>query len=130
MIRKFLLATLILVTIGLVGCAGSGGYGPGGSYVVPYLDANYEVPPGRYVSLTVDMREGAVFEGYMTIRGANNDIRLKIVDSYNHEWVNMLVVDRYDFSFTAKSSGFHTIYLDNTMSIVTTKQVFIHYRIR
>ena len=66
-----------------------------------------------------------------TVSGGNDDIRFTIEDSYGSVVLNMdRVQGRYDFLYTASTAGFHTMYFDNSFSLITDKQVFIHYRVR
>jgi len=131
--KHLLLVVLIsLVLLGAAGCGrGSGGYGPVGEYVVPYRDENFTVKPFTATELTINISNGAVLEGYVTVRGGNDDIRFYIKDSYGNKVLDInRVQGRYDFFYRATSEGFHTIYLDNSFSIITSKQVYMHYRVR
>lgn len=128
-ILSLTLATVVGLA-GAVSCSGVGGYGPVG-HVVPYIDKSFTVEPLHYVTVTVDMRSGAVFEGYLTVRGGNDDVRFYIKDSYGNKVLDInRVQGRYDFSYRATSEGFHTIYFDNSFSLITSKQVYLHYRVR
>ena len=129
--RLLLLAILGVLIVGAVSCGGgAGGLGPVG-HVVPYQDDSLTVEPLTSVTMTVNMADEAVFEGYLTVRGGNDDIRFYIKDSYGNKVLDInRVKGRYDFSYRATSGGFHTIYFDNSFSIVTSKQVYIHYRVR
>jgi len=130
-VKKILWIVLpVLITLAMTGCGGVGGYGPAGR-VVPYTDRSLTVEPLLHVSMTIDMRSGAVFEGYMTIRGGNDDIRFYIKDSYGNKVLDKnRVQGRYDFSYKATTEGFHTLYFDNSFSLITSKQVYLHYRVR
>lgn len=122
------LVPILLIPL-LSGCGG--GYGPGGSYIVPYRDEHFTVKPGHATTITINMNSGAVFEGYLTVRGGNDDVRFYIEDSYGHIVLDKnRVQGRYDFYYTATSEGFHTIYMDNTFGWITSKEVYIHYRVR
>ena len=129
--RLLLVAILGLLIVGTVSCGGgAGGLGPVG-HVVPYQDRSLTVEPLSAMTLTINMSQGAVFEGYLTVRGGNDDIRFYIEDSYGNKVLDInRVRGRYDFSYKATSEGFHTIYFDNSFSIITSKQVYIHYRVR
>ena len=129
--RLLLVATLGLFIVGVVSCGGGvGGLGPAG-YVVPYHDQSFTVEPLSAVTITINMSTGAVFEGYLTVRGGNDDVRFYIKDSYGNIVLDINRVNgRYDFSYVVTSEGFHTIYFDNSFSIITSKQVYIHYRVR
>ena len=122
------IAVLGLLIVGVVGCGGSG---PVGQIVVPYRDQSITVEPGSAMTATVNMSKGAVVEGYMTVRGGNDDIRFYIKDSYGSKVLDIdRVRGRYDFSYTATSEGFHTMYFDNGFSFITSKQVYLHHRVR
>ncbi|GEM_PF-5655254 len=122
---------LVISTLLLVGCSQAGGLGSVGSVIVPYKDDSFTIKPLSKASGTVDMRNGAIFEGYLTIRGGNNDIEFYVQDSYGKKVLSAgRVTGRYDFNYKATSEGFHTFYFDNNFSVFTTKEVFIHYRIR
>ncbi len=129
--RLLLVAILGVLLIGAVSCGGgAGGLGPVG-HIVPYEDRSLTVEPLSSMTLTINMSKGAVFEGYLTVRGGNDDVRFYIKDSYGNTVLDINRVNaRYDFSYTATSEGFHTAYFDNSFSIITSKQVFIHYRVR
>jgi len=128
-----LIISLIVAAVGLggaVSCSGVGGYGPVGQ-VVPYVNRSFIVKPLNSITMTADMRSGAVFEGYLTVRGGNDDVRFYIKDSHGNKVLDInRVRGRYDFSYRATSDGFHTIYFDNSFSFVTSKNVYLHYRIR
>jgi hypothetical protein len=76
------------------------------------------------------MSKGDVLEGYLTVRGGNDDIQFYVKDSYGNVVLNVSVRGRYDFQYSATSEGFHTLYFDNSFSLLTSKQVLIHYRVR
>ncbi len=126
-----LIAILGVLILGAVSCGGgAGGLGPVG-HVVPYKDLNLTVESLSTKTLTINMSEGAVFEGYLTVRGGNDDVRFYIEDSFGNVVLDINRVNgRYDFSYVTTSEGFHTIYFDNSFSILTSKQVYIHYRVR
>ncbi len=127
----FLLGLLVIISTLISGCSSqSGGLGPIGQ-IVPYQDRNFTVSPGQQYTISIDLRQGAVIEGYLTVIGGNNDVRFYIKDSYGNIVLDKnRVTDRYDFSYTAASAGFHTMYFDNSFSIFTGKQVLLHYRVR
>jgi len=113
------------------GGGSSGGLGPLGPVIVPYQDDSFTVEPFSKMTITINMRAGAVLEGYLTVRGGNDDIRFYIEDSYGTMLLDKnRVQGRFDFSFTASTAGFHTMFFDNSFSWITSKQVFIHYRVR
>ena len=122
---------LILLPLLLLGCGGgTGGYGAPG-HVVPYQDKHFTVEPLQEMTMTINMNHGALFEGYLTVRGGNDDVRFYIKDSYGNKVLDInRVRGRYDFDYHATSEGFHTIYFDNSFSLVTSKQVYIHFRVR
>lgn len=131
-LKIIILGLLIsLALIGALGCnGGTGGWGPPGQ-LVPYQDTNFTVEPFTYSSMTVNMNSGAIFEGYLTVRGGNDDIRFYIKDSYGNVVLDKnRVQGRYDFSYQATTEGFHTIYFDNSFSWITSKEVYLHYRVR
>lgn len=122
------IAGLLLVSI--VSCSGgAGGLGPIG-HVIPYSDENITVGPLAYRNGTINMSKGAVFEGYLTVRGGDDDIRFYIKDSYGNRVLSIGVRGRYDFSYRATSEGFHTFYLENGSDWFRNREVYIHYRVR
>jgi len=131
-VMKKLIVALVLpaIVIGTIGCGGAGSLGLAGK-AIPFKDESFTVSPLGAMTLTINMRKGAVLEGYVTVRRGNDDIRFYVKDSYGN-----IVLDidrtrgRYDFNYTATNEGFHTVYLDNSFSLVTSKQVFLHYRVR
>ena len=130
-----LIAPLILITLLVLGCSlsndGGGGYGPLGEAIVPYEDTNFTVSSLNKYTITVNVQQGAVIEGYLTVRGGNDDVRFYIEDSYGKKVLDKNRVNsRYDFYYMVKSSGFHTLYFDNSFSWITSKQVYLHYRVR
>ena len=132
-IYKFIvpLISLILLTTGCGLSDGGGGYGPVGPVIVPYKDSGFTVDPSYKYTITVNVKKGAIIEGYLTVRGGNDDIRFYIEDSFGNKVLDKNRVNgRYDFMYTAQSDGFHTMFFDNSFSWFTSKQVFLHYRVR
>lgn len=134
---KYMLLPLVLPVflILISGCGlfdgSSGGLEPVGEAIVPYQDEEFTVKPLHEYMITINMNSGTVLEGYLTIRGGNDDIRFYIKDSYGNKVLDKNRVNgRYDFSYTYQSSGYHTMYFDNSFSLITSKQVFLHYRVR
>ena len=126
----FALLLLLIPGCGLTG-GGSGGLGPVGEVIIPYSDRTLDVDPLEALTLSVNMREGTVLEGYLTVRGGNDDVRFYIEDSQGNRVLDInRVRDRYDFSYTATLAGFHTLYFDNSFSWFTSKLVLLHYRVR
>jgi hypothetical protein len=81
--------------------------------------------------ITVNVQQGAVIEGYLTVRGGNDDVRFYIEDSYGRKVLDKNRVNsRYDFYYTVVSTGFHTLYFDNSFSWITSKDVYLHYSVR
>ena len=117
---KHVLLIVVLSTfiMGIVGCK------------VPYQDESCTVGSLSTSTMTLTMSKGDVLEGYLTVRGGNDDIGFYIKDSYGNKVMDIGVNGRYDFSYTATSEGFHTLYFDNGFSLFTRKQIFIHYRVR
>lgn len=113
-----LVAALVLLIMGSASCA------------APYQDESFTVGPLSTSTMTINMSKGDIFEGYLTVRGGNDDIGLYIKDSYGNRVLQIGVRGRYDFSYKATSEGFHTIYFDNGFSLLTSKQVYMHYRVR
>ena len=102
-----------------------------GEVVVPYRDDSFSVEPLNSMTISVDVKSGSVIEGYLTVRGGNDDIVFYIKDSQGNRVLNIdRVHGRYDFSYTTKSTGFYTLYFDNGFSWVTSKFVLLHYRVR
>ncbi len=102
-----------------------------GCVEIPYQDSSFDVAPLSSTNTTITMSKGDILEGYLTVRSGNDDIRFYIEDSYGNKVLDInRVRDRYDFSYKATSEGFHTIYFDNSFSVITSKQVYIHYRVR
>jgi hypothetical protein len=130
----WIILPIVLLLVFTAGCGlseGAGGYGAAGPVIVPYKDTNFTVGPLSKYELTVNASQGAVIEGYLTVRGGNDDVRFYIEDSYGKKVLDKnRVNDRYDFSYAVESSGFHTLYFDNSFSLITSKEVFLHYRVR
>ena len=114
----FLIVVAVLLLTSVSSCAAS------------YQDRSFDVSPLSNTHTTVTMSKGKVLEGYLTVRGGNDDIRFYIKDSYGNKVLDIEVKGRYDFSYTAISEGFHTLYFDNSFSLFTGKQVLMHYRVR
>ncbi len=115
----FLVIALVFILPSITGCS------------VAYRDVNLTVEPLQTYNLTADMKLGDVIEGYFSVKGGNNDIHFYLEDSYGNKILNIdRVQGRYDFSHKATSEGFHSLFFDNSFSLVTSKLVFLHYRIR
>lgn len=118
---KRLLGVIILLTLvflGLLSCAPA------------YRDTSIAVGGLSTQTLSITMSKGKTLEGYMTVRGGNDDINFYLKDSYGSKVLNVSVKGRYDFSYKATSDGYHTAYFDNTFSFFTGKEVLLHYRVR
>jgi hypothetical protein len=128
---KHLTVLMTVALLLLTGCgSGAGGYGPVGN-VVPYKDSNFSVSAGTYQTATVNMNKGAILEGYITVRGGNDDLRFYIKDSYGSTVLDInRIKGRYDLYYSANNEGFVTIYFDNSFSVFTGKNVYFHYRVR
>lgn len=133
----FTLSIICLMMFVIPGCGtisqsgSSGGLGDVGTVAVPYQDNSFTVEAMHEVTLTPNMRNGAVLEGYFTIRGGNDDINFAIEDPQGNIVLSInKATGRYDFSYTAPSAGFYTMHFDNTFSLFTSKQIYIHYRVR
>ena len=132
-IYKFIvpLISLILLTTGCGLSDGGGGYGPVGPIIVTYKDSGFTVDPFYKYTVTINVKKGAIIEGYLTVRGGNDDVRFYIEDSFGNKVLDRNRVNgRYDFMYTVQSNGFHTMFFDNSFSWITSKQVFLHYRVR
>ena len=130
-----LVAPFIALILLVSGCGisndGGGNYGPIGEAVVPYKDSGFTVDVLSKYTVTVNAKRGAVIEGYLTVRGGNDDVRFYIEDSFGNKVLDKNRVNgRYDFMYTVQSSGFHTMYFNNSFSLFTSKQVYLHYRVR
>ncbi len=101
---------------------------------VPYQDKNINVGPFSTETLTMNSPKGVTIEGYLTVRGGNDEIVFYIKDSYGNVVLNIQVRGRYDFSYKTTSEGFHTLYFDNGSSLfaspLASKQILMHYRVR
>lgn len=127
----FVITMLSLLIAGAVSCGGGVGELEPVDQTVPYQDNSLTVDFGTSKTMTINMSKGAVFEGYLTVRGGDDDIRFYIEDSNGNRVLDInRVEDRYDFSYIATSEGAHTVYFDNSFSFMPSKQVDIHYRVR
>ncbi len=98
---------------------------------MPYEDTSFTVSPFQEYTITVNVKQGAMIEGYLTVRGGNDDIRFYIENSFGDKVLDKNRVNgRYDFMYAVQSSGFHTMYFDNSFSLFTSKQVYLNYRVR
>ena len=99
--------------------------------IIPYRVEHFTLKPFTIHTGTINMNEGAVFEGYLTVRGGNDDIRFYVKEKHSNKVLDIKRVQgRYDFYYQAISEGFYTLYLDNRFSWIASKEVYIHYRVR
>ncbi len=117
------------VVAGAVSCGGR--LGPLG-HAVPYTDDYITVEPFTTRCITVLMSKGSILEGYITVRGGNDDIVFYIEDIRyeNKLFFGDRVYGLEHFYYQATHDGVYTMCFDNSFSWITSKRVHIHYRVR
>jgi hypothetical protein len=98
---------------------------------VPYQTQELRVPPDNVQSITYTMQHPpGRLQGYMLILGANNDIGVRLRDPSGGYLINQSrVANRYAFDVPLPDAGPYTLYLDNSFSLITTKDVTMYARV-
>lgn len=99
---------------------------------VPYTDVYITVEPFTTQSKLVLMAKGSILEGYLTVRGGNDDIVFYIEDLRyeNKLFFGDRVYGLEHFYYQAPHDGGYAMCFDNSFSWITSKRVHIHYRVR
>ena len=117
------LVLLILLPAILAGCNGMG--------YSPFLDKSFHVSLQSTSTLTVRAEVGDEIQGYLTIRGGENEIKFWVEDPNGVDIYNAgMVYDRHDFRVSSAGGGNYTLHFDNSFSHTAGKDVYIHYRVR
>lgn len=88
------------------------------------------VPAGHVQTLTFNLNEGAKFTGSISVSGGNHDINFWVANPMgDHIIPKQGVRVGKSFQFEAGSNGGHTLNLDNSFSLVTSKTVTLTYKI-
>jgi hypothetical protein len=98
---------------------------------VPYQTEEYRVPPHRdqLITYTVQHPPGR-FQGYILILGGNNDIGFRLrVPSGGYVLNQSRVAGRYAFDVPLPDAGPYTVFLDNSFSFITGKEVTMYSRV-
>lgn len=98
---------------------------------VPYQTEQYRVPPhsDQMVTYTIQHPPGRL-EGYMLILGANNDISFRLrAPTGGYLIQQSRVSGRYAFDLALPDAGPYTIFLDNSFSLITSKEVTMYSRV-
>ncbi|GEM_PF-7109707 len=98
---------------------------------VPYRTEQFQVPPGVDDSITYTIQHPpGRFTGYVLILGANNDIGFRLrAPSGGYLIKQSRVANRYAFDLTLPDAGPYTLFLDNSFSLITTKDVTMYSRL-
>ena len=100
-------------------------------HIGSYKNTTFNVDPFSAWVMVIDMNRGDVFEGYLIVRGGNDDIKFYIKDPYGNKVLDAgWVYSGYDFHYIATSEGLHTAEFDNSWSWLTSKVVSVNYRVR
>jgi hypothetical protein len=98
---------------------------------VPYQTEEYRVPPhhDQLITYTVQHPPGR-FGGYILILGGNNDIGFRLrAPSGGYLLTQARVAGRYAFDVPLPDAGPYTIFLDNSFSFITAKDVTMYSRV-
>lgn len=96
-----------------------------------YQIEKIEVPPRQTAYVVFSVPDRYVLEGYFEVTGGNNDITFWATGRGQEAVIKKHdVVGRDEFKLSAKQSASYTLYFDNGKSVLTPKQVTIHYRLR
>ncbi len=104
-------------------------------YLSPYITSptrtgDHYVYALQTLTLTMHFDRGERLEGYFTVRGGNDDVKFYIKNPYGAVILDAgTVTGRHDFAFTAEHEGVYTLYFDNTFSLITSKTIFLSYRV-
>ena len=98
---------------------------------VPYRTEQVRVPPGVDDSITYTIQHPpGRFTGYVLILGANIDIGFRLrAPSGGYLIKQARVVNRYAFDVALPDAGPYTLFLDNSFSLITTKDVTMYSRV-
>ena len=97
----------------------------------PYRTEEFRVPPDRNqpINYTLQRAPGHL-QGYVLITGGNNDIGFRVRAPNGGDLLNQSrVAGRYAFDLTLLDAGPYTVYLDNSFSIITAKEVTMYARL-
>jgi hypothetical protein len=96
-----------------------------------YQVERIEVPAGRMVYLLFDLPENNSLEGYFEVNGNNPVITFWATD---HTGSSIIAKKDYsgrgEFTIAAKKAGQYTLYLDNSKSAGSSRQVTVYYRLK
>jgi hypothetical protein len=98
---------------------------------VPYQTEQYRVAPhqDQLITYTVLHPPGR-FEGYILILGGNNDIGFRLrAPSGGYLLTQSRVAGRYPFDVPLPDAGPYTVFLDNSFSLITAKDVTMYSRV-
>jgi hypothetical protein len=77
-----------------------------------YHRYSLDIEPLSATSLTFKMTKGEIIEGYLKVKGGNDDIRFYINDPSGARVLDVKrVQERHDFVYTANSDGSHSLNL-------------------
>lgn len=125
-----IVSLILAMALSLSGCTGAGRLGPVG-HLVPYEDISFTVETKTGQTMTINMAKGAVFEGYLTVRGSKAEIFFTIQNPYGEQVEFLRVTNRHDFSYKAPLEGFYTVGFYNFFpEDKVDKDVYLHYRVR
>lgn len=127
-----IIISLILVMAVVAGAVSCGGRLAPVSQTIPYTDVYITVEPFTTQSKLVLMSKGSILEGYLTVRGGNDDIVFYIEDLRyeNKLFFGDRVYGLKHFYYQATHDGGYAMCFDNSFSWITSKRVHIHYRVR
>lgn len=94
--------------------------------VVSYTEKQVEIPSMSEQTLTIHCSSGDRIDGSFTV--LENDIRFYIKDPSRNTVYNAGRVEHNTFNVYCTSTGYYTLYFDNSYSIITSKTVFLRYR--
>lgn len=97
----------------------------------PYQTQELRVPPDNVQSITYTIQHPpGRLQGYMLILGANNDVGVRLRAPSGGYLINQSrVASRYAFDVSLPDAGPYTLYLDNSFSLITTKDVTMYTRV-
>jgi hypothetical protein len=98
---------------------------------VPYQTEQFRVSPHGDESMTYTIqRPPARFEGYILILGGNNDVGIRLrAPSGGYLIQQSRVAGRYAFDVRLPDAGPYTLFLDNSFSLITAKDVTMYSRV-
>jgi len=132
MSKVAIILSLILVMAVVAGAVSCGGGSGITHQTVPYIDKSLTVEPFTTRSILVPMSKDSILEGYITVRGGNDDIVFYIEDIRyeNKLFFGDRVHGLEHFYYQATHDGAYAMCFDNSFSWITSKRVHIHYRVR